>query len=147
MLSFIKKIFRGTLHKACDKGNIEAVKQFLADGADVNVKDKDGGTPLSYAAFHGQTEIVELLIAKGADVNAKNKYGVTPLHFAAGYGRKETVELLIAKGADVNAKVVSGPKQGLTPLDAANETNHPKTADLLRKHGGKTGEELKAEGK
>jgi hypothetical protein len=35
----------------------------------------------------------------------------------------------------------------LTPLDAANETNHTETADLLRKHGGKTGEELKAEGK
>ena len=53
----------------------------------------------------------------------------------------------IAAGADVNAKIVSGTKQGLTPLDAANETNHPKTAALLRKHGGKTGEELKAEGK
>jgi len=47
----------------------------------------------------------------------------------------------------LNAKVVSGTKQGLTPLDAANETNHPEIADLLRKHGGKTGEELKAEGK
>ena len=34
-----------------------------------------------------------------------------------------------------------------TPLDAANETNHPENADLLRKHGGKTGEELKAEEK
>ena len=90
-------------------------------------------------------EVPELLIAKGADVNTKNKYGVTPLHFAAGYGRKETVELLITKGADVSAKVVSGPKQGLTPLDAANETSQTETADLLRKHGGKTGEELKAE--
>jgi hypothetical protein len=47
----------------------------------------------------------------------------------------------------VNAKVVSGATQGLTPLDAANETNHPETIALLRKHGGKTGEELKAEGK
>ena len=53
----------------------------------------------------------------------------------------------IAAGADVNAKIVSGTKQGLTPLDAANETNHPETADLLRKHGGKTSEELKAEAK
>ena len=50
-------------------------------------------------------------------------------------------------GADVNAKVVSGAKQGLTPLDAANETKHPEIADLLRKHGGKTGEELEAEQK
>ena len=85
-------------------------------------------------------EVPELLIPKDTYVNTKNKYGVTPLHFAARYGRKETVELLIAK-------VVSGPKQGLTPLVAANETSQIRTSDLFRKHGGKTSEELKAEGK
>ena len=136
-----------SIHVAAIMGNIEAVRQHLAAGADVNAKNQNGSTPLHLAPASGHKEIAELLIARGADVNAKNKYGVTPLHFAAGYGRKETVELLIAKGADVSAKVVSGPKQGLTPLDAANETSQTETADLLRKHGGKTGEELKAEGK
>ena len=87
----------------------------------------------------GQKEIAKLLIANGADVNTKNKDSTTPLHQASLGGRKEVVELLIANGADVNAKVVSGTKQGLTPLDAANETNHPEIADLLRKHGGKSG--------
>ena len=58
----------------------------------------------------------------------------------------EAVKQHIAAGTDVNAKVASGPKQELTPLDAANETNHTETADLLRKHGGKTGEALKAAG-
>jgi len=53
---------------------------------------------------------------------------------------KEVVELLIANGADVNPKDMKGQ----TPLDM---TNHPEIADLLRKHGGKTGDELKAEGK
>ena len=57
-------------------------------------------------------------------------------------GNIEAVKQHLAAGADLNAKVVSGPLQGKTPLDAANETNHPETADLLRKHGGKTGEEL-----
>jgi len=42
---------------------------------------------------------------------------------------------LTPKGADVNAK----DKKDLTPLDGAK--NKPETADLLRKHGGKTGEE------
>ena len=55
--------------------------------------------------------------------------------------------LLIANGADVNAK----DEDGLTPLDIATHPENPndtaETADLLRKHGGKTGEELKAEGK
>ena len=54
---------------------------------------------------------------------------------------KEIVEMLIAKGADVNAKDVDG----FTPVDLAK--GHPEIADLLRKHGGKTGEELEAEGK
>ena len=48
-------------------------------------------------------------------------------------------ELLIANGADMNTQ----EKHGDTPLDEADG----ETADLLRKHGGKTGKELKAEGK
>ncbi len=96
----------------------------------------------------GHKEVVELLIDKGADVNAKGKYGGTPLHSAAFFGQTEIVELLIAKGADLNAKIESaGILKGYTPLDVAEEFNLPVLADLLRKHGGKTGEELKAEGK
>ena len=64
------------------------------------------------------------------------------MHDAAREGHKEVAELLIDKGADVNAK-----HDGDTPLDWAISHKHPETADLLRKHGGKTREELKAEGK
>ena len=63
------------------------------------------------------------------------------MHLAATSGHNEIAELLIAKGADVNANKLYGE----TPLDSARF--HPETADLLRKHGGKTSEELKAEGK
>jgi ankyrin repeat protein len=73
-------------------------------------------------------------------VNAKDGVGETPLHWSAKEGNKEVVELLISKGADVNAK----DDVGDTPVDWAD---NKETADLLRKHGGKTGEELKAEGK
>ena len=92
------------------------------------------------AAWNGYKEIVELLIAKGADVNAKDNYKWTPLHMAANGGHKEIAELFIAKGADVNAK----DDVGDTPVDWAD---NKELADLLREHGGKTGEELKAEGK
>ena len=103
-------------------------------------------TPLHCAARESHNEIAELLIAKGADVNAKDRQGMTPLHFAAikrhNKEIKEIVELLIAKGADVNAKTDDGG----TPLNAAIFAGSwaDETADLLRKHGGKTGEELKA---
>ena len=83
-------------------------------------------------------------LAAGTDVNAKGKNGWTPLHRAAIYGRKEIVELLIAKGAEVNAK---DNRLRKTPLDVAIMRKHPEIPDLLRKHGGKTGEELKADGK
>ena len=51
--------------EAAKQGNIEAVKQHLAAGTDVNAKDTVGGTPLHWAAHHGHKETVELLIAKG----------------------------------------------------------------------------------
>ena len=117
-----------------ENGNIEAVKQHLAAGTDVNAKNRGEGTPLHLAARSGNKEIVELLIAKGADVKAKDKYGRTALHEAIFYFHKETGELLIAKGADVNAKSDDGSGKGVTPLDMAILNDETETADLLRKH-------------
>ena len=89
-------------------GDIEAVKQHLANGEDVNASIGET-TPLNVAAFEGHIEIAELLIAKGADLNARNHWNNTPLGSAI--------------RNDLNAM-----------------------ADLLRKHGGKTNEELDAAG-
>ena len=61
-----------SLLKAAKDGNIEDVKLLIANGADVNARNKDGETPLHHAASFGHKEIIELLIAKGADVNAKD---------------------------------------------------------------------------
>ena len=61
-----------SIRKAVEAGNIEAVKQHLAAGTDVNAKDKYGRTTLHAAAVGGSKEVVELLIAKGADVDAKD---------------------------------------------------------------------------
>ena len=118
----------------------------------MNAKDDEGNT-LLHIATHMKSDVAELLIAKGADVNGKNDYGETPMHYAADCGHREIIELLIAKGANVNAHRTGGS----TPLDMAEEVDEidspegkaviKETADLLRKHGGKTGEELKAEGK
>ena len=137
--------FAGPIHTAAKTGDLAGVQAELDKGVDVDEGDDSwpGMTPLHYASDEGHTKVVELLIANGADVNAKNDNGWTPLHLAAYWGGKEIVELLIAAGADVNAK----NDNGNTPLDWAILRKHTETADLLRKHGGKTAEELKAEGK
>ena len=137
----------GTIHSAAGGGDIEAVKEFLAAGADVNVKDKRRFTPLHWASISGHKEAVELLINNGADVNAIKGGGGTPLSYAASWGHEEIVELLIDNGADVNVKDAFSE----TPLDVATHPDNPnasaETADLLRKHGGKTKKELEAAGK
>ena len=93
------------------------------------------------AANEGNVEAIKHHLAAGTSVNAKDDNGETSLHWAAIRGHKETAELLIAGSAEVNAK----DNVGRTPLDLAKR--YPETADILRKHGAKTSEELKAERK
>ena len=128
-----------SISKAASTGNIEAVKQHLASGANVNTTDMIRRTPLHRAAEYDHMGIAKFLIANGADVNAKSDRGRTPLHDAARWVHMEIAELLIANGADVNA---TDELVGWTPLDEAINQKHTETVDLLRKHGSKTGEEI-----
>jgi len=116
--------------------SIEQVKQQSRQWSEAD-------SALFAAADEGNTEAVKQAIAAGADINTKDESLMTPLHWAAVGGHKEVVELLIAGGADVNAKDDTGG----TPLDRAIFNKDTEIGDLLRKHGAKTGEELKAEGK
>jgi len=54
-----------SIHEAAEKGNIEAVKQHIAAGTDVNALDDDGGTPLALAIRSGNTETADLLRKHG----------------------------------------------------------------------------------
>ena len=98
--------------------------------------------PIHDAANIGDIGDVQAELDAGVDVNAKDNLGT--LRYAASGGHKEIVELLIANGADAYAK---GGGNGTPPLDVAIKLNHTELTDLLRKHGGKTGAKLKAEGK
>ena len=89
------------IHDAAQDGNIEAVKQHLAAGTDVNLGG--GATPLHPATYSGHKEIVELLIANGANVNTKAK-GWTPLDIAIEFEHSEIADILRKNGAKTAMK-------------------------------------------
>ena len=93
------------------------------------------------------TTIAAVLLVGCGESQSITKAPDISIQKAATIGHIDAVKQHLAAGADVNAKA-----NGKTPRDLAITSilfpkGHPETIDLLRKHGGKTGEELKAEGK
>ena len=149
---------------AARDGNLEIVKKHIINVVDINAKDKEGDAPLQKAVARGKEEIVKYLINNGASLNIKDKSGRSPLHWAAFAMNNNMCELLILNGVDINPI----DDDNLTPLDltpSPKKIEKSQSGDLvlgvplismggesevrtyLRKHGAKTGEELKAEGK
>ncbi len=89
------------IQTAVISGNIEAVRQHIEAGFDINEKDVfSGSTPLISAATFNKIEIAKVLIDGGADLELKNNDGSTALHAAAFFCRVEIVQLLIDANAD-----------------------------------------------
>ena len=101
-----------SLFEAALAGDLDAVKQHISAGTDLNLKDPNpnGGkdTALGIAAAFGKTDVAIALIEGGADVDPRNKDGSTPLHSAAFLCYPEIVQALLDKGADKNARNNSG---------------------------------------
>lgn len=93
------------IHAAAMMGNLEAVRQHIKAGSDLNLREPvAGSTPLITAAVFDRVEVVKALIDAGVDINLKNNDGSTALHTAAFLCRVEIVEILLANGADKTLK-------------------------------------------
>lgn len=101
-------------HTAVVSDNMEAVKQHIAAGSDINVRDPFGGSsPLISATVFGKSEMAKVLLDAGADINFQNNDGSTALHTAAFFCRPQIVEELLKRNADKTIK----NKFGATPYD------------------------------
>ena len=113
---------------AARRADGDAVRDLLAEGADVDTRYGDGTTALHWAVHRDAGELVSLLIEAGADVNASDDHGVTALSLATLNASVDLVRILLAAEADPSAARTSGETVLMT---AARVGNVPVVGVLL----------------
>lgn len=106
------------LQIASASGQVGAVDFLLKHGANPNLEDFNGSTPLLSALRDDETHlgVLRILLRAGADPNLRSSSGFwTPLISAADFGQTESIKCLLSAGADVRAT----NSQGLTALHFA----------------------------
>lgn len=117
---------------AAQEGHTPIVALLLDSGANVNLADSGGFTPLKQAIGESHLDTAELLLLLGADVGYRchSDGGCTVLHTAAGYGLIDCIHLLLRHGADPRAL----NDENQTPRDSAIECEEMEAAALLDSH-------------
>jgi ankyrin repeat protein len=110
---------------ATDNGDLEEVRRLLAEGADPNVRDREGYSPVMF--FVATPEIVQALIEAGADLNLVSDNRTTALH--ENYNRPNIIRMLLEAGADPNLPLAD------SPLVLALHQRQFETAELLLQYG------------
>lgn len=113
------------LMMAALRGQLEWAQQLAALGAKLN---REGWTPLHYAATGPNPKVVAFLLDQGAAINAIAPNGSSALMMAARYGPEDTVRLLLARGAD--KRVRNSLNQ--TALDLARKADRDYLVPLLQ---------------
>ena len=121
----VNKELRFQFVEALEKGDLETIKDGIANGIDAD-KSLFGWPPIITAAYKGQKDVVLFLLGQGVDANATASDEQTALHIVAVYDRIEIAKILIENGANINLKT----KKGITPLHAA--TSGTGSGDVAR---------------
>lgn len=118
---------------AAMRGDRDAVRTLLQQGADVNAPHGDGMSALHWAAERGDAEMTAMLLYAGANVAAVTRIGqYTPLHLASRTASGPVVDALLKAGADVNARSTN---TGVTPLHLAAESGNAAVVTTLVEKG------------
>jgi ankyrin len=119
------------LHLAAKQGNSELIRLLLEQGAVVDAAENAAGyTPLHTAAAQGHADLCELLIRYGADPDAVTGDLDSPLHLAIAKGQTGVVRVLLKYRARLDAR----NKNGLTPLQQAEQLKNTEIATLINQH-------------
>jgi ankyrin repeat protein len=97
-----------SLLNAAASGNTIKIQELIGEGADVNFKNDDGETPLTFAAAWNQLPSLKLLLKHGADPNLADHTGGTALMLAVQHGTRQMVRALLDSGADPRQKDAFG---------------------------------------
>ncbi len=119
------------LHKAILKSDATIIKKLLASGANGNIPNSYGETPLIFAVGYDSNvtlEMIQALIAGGVYINKRGKYGETALYNAI--GNPVVLKTLLKAGANVNIS----DENKLTPLHAACQFGYIEDVLLLLEH-------------
>lgn len=111
------------------RGHTDWVRRLLDRGAAL---EREGWTPLHYAASGPGTEATALLLDRGARIDARSPNGSTALMLASRYAPEDTVELLLARGASLKLR----NEQGLGAADFAQLGGRERLMERLRKAEG-----------
>ena len=88
------------LHNTAANGSPDMIKLLLKYGANINLKDDKGDTPLFHAIKNGKPELVKALVENGVDFNQRNSKKINPLYYAFSKKKYEIVDLLKKAGAE-----------------------------------------------
>jgi ankyrin repeat protein len=116
------------LFSASGRGDADAVREALLQGAEVDALESNGATPLHAAST---PEVVQELLAAGAVLERRDYEGGTALLYASRSGHVAAVSELLARGAAVNAAT----DQGETSLHAASRSGHAEVVQALLSGG------------
>ncbi|MGC5325199.1 ankyrin repeat domain-containing protein [Brevibacillus sp. SYSU BS000544] len=106
--------------EAAGKGDLEALKQCIEQGVDINARNKQKRTAILIAAMNEQYEAVEYLISAGADIDLQDQTCFNPFLWGCINGKLELVKIMIKANANVELLSRFGGV-GLTP---ASEKGH-----------------------
>jgi Ankyrin repeats (3 copies)/Ankyrin repeats (many copies) len=105
----------------------------LENGADADLTDKYGSTPLLFAASRGSAEVTLMLLNHGANVNILNQNGLSPLLAAMARGHYKVSSLILEHSRPVSDVNVRHPEEQWTPLLRATEKGLVELSTMLIK--------------